>query len=166
MIQFNPETDTHLNSLERQLAEAVKAKEVAESRYDLLFQQVFGEFDQAVGSGVPASFVCEDGFKLGRQVPQMQPVVDNKKAEEVIMAFGSGDVGDRMWKRVTDVIRTVNQDKLAAEIRKWPVLGEALDNAQAITVPVRKPSRIRREATKQERMRLEAGEQAEEEAAG
>ena len=141
----------NLNALEYQLSVAVLAKEQAEARYNALFLQVFHEFDQTAGVDAPASFVCDDGFKLARIVPVMSPQVDAGKVLETTTSMG----GTRMWNAVTDAVRVVNQDKLAAEIKKYPLLGQMLDEAGAITIPVRSPSRIRKLATKQERMLLE-----------
>ena len=152
MNQFDYDDDmaARLNSLERQLAETVAEKEAADQKYDALFLQVFHAFDQAGSLDAPASFVCEDGFKLARIIPQMSPQVDAEKLRAVCLDFGAGDTGARLWNRVTDAVRVVNHDKLAAEIKKYPALGESIDKSGAVCIPQRKPSRIRKLASKQE----------------
>lgn len=156
MNQYDYDSNTadNLNALEHQLGMTVLAKEQAEARYDALFLQVFHEFDITVGIDEPTSFVCADGFKLARLVPNMQPQVDAALLEQAIMEFGPGETGTRMWKRVTKVVRTVDQDALAKEILKYPALGEIIDTCGAITKPKRQPSRIRKLASKQELMLL------------
>jgi len=131
--EYEDEQARRLNSLERQLAEVVAEKEEAEGKYDALFLQVFHEFDQAEGVDMPASFVCDDGMKLARLVPNMQPQVDGKALEK----FLAND--EAKWRRVTDAVRVVNQDKLAKELLKDPSFGEAVNALGIISKPRASP---------------------------
>ena len=167
MTQFNERTDETLNSLERQLAETVEAKEAAERRYDALFMQVFHIFDEQVGEGVSATFICEDEFKLARQVPQMQPVINTEKLRELVMARYSDEEARKLWNRITVSTRVVLQNKLASEMKRDSGLGEAIHDAgDIIVVPTRKPSRIRQPATAKEIKNAALGRRISEEAAG
>lgn len=143
--------DYELNNLEKQLAKAVADKEDADRRYDALFLQVFHIFDEEVGEGAPASFICEDEIKLARIVPQMQPVINNEKLRSLIAERYSDEEARRLWNRISVPTRVVLQNKLAQELKRDKGLDEAIHKAgDVITTPVRKPSRIRVPATAKE----------------
>ncbi len=151
MPQFNEDADRRLEALERQLAEAVAEKEAAQTKYDTLFTQVFHEFDAEVGEDMPAQYIASDKFKLARLVPDMQPVINNELLQKLINDKYDYDTGRKIWQRITVATRVVLQNKLAQEMKRDPELGEAIALAgNIITTPVRKPSRIRKEATAKE----------------
>ena len=143
--------DFELNNLERQLAEAVEDKEQAERRYDALFLQVFHVFDKEIGEGAPATFICDDEFKLARIVPQMQPVINNEKLRSLIAERYSDEEARKLWNRISVPTRVVLQNKLAQELKRDKGLDEAIHKAgDIITTPIRKPSRIRTQASAKE----------------
>lgn len=161
---FSREAQNQLEALERQLAKAISDKEKAEEKYDLLFTQVFSIFDQEVGEGVPASYVCEDKYKLARQIANMNPVVNAEALKRCIDELYKKDQTEakRIWNKVTDAVRTVNQDKLAAEIKVNPKLEGAVQVSGAIYTPERKPSRVRKLASKADLRLLAEAKEAEE----
>ena len=165
MPQFDERTDEVLNGYERQLAKAVADKEEAEKKYDALFLQVFHEFDEYVGEGTPVTFIADDGYKLARLVPVMQPVINNDKLQALIDERYSDEEARRLWLKITVPTRVVLQNKLAQAMKADSGLGAAINDAGDIIVtPVRKPSRIRKEATQKEilqaRVNLVTGEEA------
>src|SRR3990172_2049044 len=132
MKQFPDSTrnaDYALNNLERQLAEAVADRDKADKRYDALFEQVFHTFDEEVGENMPASFICDDEFKLARTVPQMQPVINNDKLRELIGQLYSDEEARKLWMRISVPSRVVLQNKLASEMKRNKVLDKAIMDA-------------------------------------
>lgn len=151
MPQFDDRSDGALNSLEKKLSETIDQQAKLQEKFDLFWMQIFHEFDLHAGEGVSASFVCDDGYRLARIVPEMQPVVNNDRLQQIINETFTAEEARLLWNRVTVPTRVVLQNKLAQEIKKNERLALAVHEAgDVIVTPTRKPSRSRKQATKKE----------------
>jgi len=163
--QFSNNTDAKLNALSVQLTETEAERDKALAKYDLLFVQVFDLFSQEVGAEASTRFIADNGYKLARIVPVLQPKVNMEILEKTIQATFAPEIAKKIWNRVTSVQRVVNQDKLAMELVSNPTLEEELQKSGAVIQPVRKPSRIHKELSKKEKALLNAGQELPEESA-
>jgi len=153
--QLETKAAKRLNALEKQLAFRSERIKEEQEHYDALFKEVFEVFDEAIASGAPARFICEDGYVLGRIIAHMSPTVDADKLIGLIKKHLTPLKATRMIDRVMTFMPVVIQSALAQEI----VLGRIDERMvrQCITPKAPVIRRVRREASKQDKMSLEVG---------
>lgn len=145
-----------LNALEQQLRAQQEIKDKAQAKYDALYRQVWMVFDQELGEGAPARFVCADGYVLGRQVRRQAPTVDAPKLIELVGKLLPGLKGKRLLSRAVRYEPVVDQRQLAEEIRLGRLSAEAVQGIVTTRPDVLAKYPLR-EASAQQRQALEAG---------
>ena len=153
--QLNKKAARQLNALEdKLLVEATRLAD-AQQRYDQLFLQVWSIFDQEVGEGAPARFVCEDGYVLGRLVPRPTQTVDAQVLIAAVTKALSVLKGKRLLTRVLRWEPVVDQARLAEEVTLGRIDGRMVQ--RCVSHKAASPRRERHPASAKDRQALEAG---------
>lgn len=153
----NASAANRLNALEKQLLAVAKQRDAAIEKYDALYRQAWLVFDQELGEGSAARFVCADGYVLGRQVRRQSPTFDANKLIELVKSSAETPLkAARMLTRIVVQVPTVDQAKLAEEVKLGRLDASVVQKCATFKPPVLAKYPLR-EANAKERLNLEHG---------
>lgn len=147
----NPEVINQILALEERLAENEIVLEKAKTEYETLRQEIFALMDIAFGENTKARVFSEVTAKaICRELtPKESYTVIDELALET-------NLTKQQWRKVTDTIRVLNQDKLAKMVESGVVAKAIVD---LVTERKQPTQRLRyRDGTKQEREMWEVRE--------
>jgi len=155
MRQMNDKAAKQLNALEKRLTAAKEKLDAAQGDYDRAFALVWAIFDQELGAGAPARFICEDGFLVGRQVPRPTQTIDAAKLIALVNQHVGGLKAKRLLGRVIRYEPVAVQKKVAEEVEKGRLDVKLV--RQFVSEKANSPRRERHPASKQDQQSLAAG---------
>lgn len=160
--QFDEETDILLNVMERDLKTTLEQLENLETLKTALWEKIFQAFDQHM-PGRTARFICDDEWVLSREIATIKPTVDAEKLKAAIYEVYPKKQADRVWNKITEPTRILDQSKLARAIETEYLPAILVDSSLA---PARETvRRVRRQATKLDREAIKLNGVAKEETA-